>query len=47
VLVLPLVGEGSAFKAAEAGGEASNASDRLALPSGGFSNHEGLPGFAG
>jgi len=46
VEVLPLVGEGSAFKAAEAGGELRRIGPRLALPSGGFSN-QSLPGLLG
>jgi len=43
VLVLPIGGRGSAFKAAEAAAKL-NASDPLALPSGGFSN-QSLPGL--
>ena len=46
VAVLPLVGEGSAFAAAEAGGWLQRIGPRQALPSGGFSN-QSLRGLLG
>jgi len=46
IVVLPLVGEGSAFAAAERAGELQRIGPRCALPSGGFSN-QSLRGSAG
>jgi uncharacterized protein (TIGR03492 family) len=46
VLVLPLVGEGRVFAAAEAAGVLQRCGPRQALPSGGFSN-QSLRGLLG